>query len=200
MSQGSSDQPFSSSREIRLALQRVGELLEARGLRFEIVIVGGAALNLLGIIERSTVDVDVIAMGEGVRPMRLREPADPLPRPLADAVATVARDMNLPADWMNPRVAGQWALGVPEGFQARIRWETLGGLEVGVSSRTDLIHLKLYAACDATGPQSRHFVDLMALSPTSGELAAAATWVVDQDAGLASIVEEVIKHVRSRMG
>ena len=132
--------------------------------------------------------------------MRLSEPADPLPRPLADAVAIVARDMNLPADWMNSRVAGQWALGVPEGFQARIRWEAFGGLDVGLSGRTDLIHLKLYAACDATGPHSRHFADLIALSANPGKLCEAARCVADQDAGLASIVEEVIRHVRSRVG
>ena len=101
---------------------------------------------------------------------------------------------------MNSRVAGQWTIGVPAGFEERIGWKTFGGLDVGVSGRTDLIHLKLYAACDATGPHSRHFADLIALLPTPGELTNAAGWIVDQDAGLKSIVEEVINHVRSRLG
>ncbi|MGH9258861.1 MAG: DUF6036 family nucleotidyltransferase, partial [Acidimicrobiales bacterium] len=42
-------------------LQATGELLARRGERAAIVIVGGTALNLLGVVARVTRDVDVIA-------------------------------------------------------------------------------------------------------------------------------------------
>ena len=49
--------------EIRNLLNRLGELLEARKTRAALVIVGGAALNLLQVVRRRTVDVDVLAIG-----------------------------------------------------------------------------------------------------------------------------------------
>jgi hypothetical protein len=58
---------FNSSPEldIAVALARVGELLARDGRSYEIVIVGGAALNLHGYVARPTSDVDVIAFAEG---------------------------------------------------------------------------------------------------------------------------------------
>jgi hypothetical protein len=44
------------------ALRALGELLERRKATAAIVVVGGTALNLLGIVQRSTRDVDVIAV------------------------------------------------------------------------------------------------------------------------------------------
>ena len=46
------------------ALRRVGELLEAEGYSYAIAILGGAALNVLGIVERPTTDVDILAFAE----------------------------------------------------------------------------------------------------------------------------------------
>jgi hypothetical protein len=50
-----------SASRIEIALIRVGDQLAFAGERFAIVIVGGAALNLLGIVERATSDVDILA-------------------------------------------------------------------------------------------------------------------------------------------
>ena len=47
--------------DIEKALDALGELLTAEGTEFGIVVLGGAALNLLGIVERTTRDVDVLA-------------------------------------------------------------------------------------------------------------------------------------------
>ncbi|MFP3948181.1 MAG: hypothetical protein ACLFWG_05575, partial [Longimicrobiales bacterium] len=65
---------------IRRALSAVGELLEADGERIAVVVTGGATLNLLGILERTTTDVDVIARAEPDEEgsFRLRE-AEPFP-------------------------------------------------------------------------------------------------------------------------
>lgn len=49
---------------IEQALRRVGQLLDSDGHGYAIVILGGAALNLLGIIDRPTSDVDILAFAE----------------------------------------------------------------------------------------------------------------------------------------
>jgi len=65
--------------DVETALQRVGELLDADGHAYAIVILGGAALNLLGIVQRPTTDVDILAF---VRSGRLDRTGErPLPRP-----------------------------------------------------------------------------------------------------------------------
>lgn len=47
--------------QIEPALRAVGELLQLEGHEFAIVVVGGTSLNLLGLVNRVTTDVDVIA-------------------------------------------------------------------------------------------------------------------------------------------
>lgn len=46
---------------LEYALETLGAVLEARGLRYEIVAVGGSALMLMGLISRPTKDLDVLA-------------------------------------------------------------------------------------------------------------------------------------------
>jgi len=46
------------------ALRTLGEVLEARGLTYEIVAIGGSALMLLGLIGRPTRDLDAPALVE----------------------------------------------------------------------------------------------------------------------------------------
>ncbi len=186
--------------EIRRALQLVGELLEANGSRFDIVVVGGSALNLLGIISRATTDVDVLALAERTRggPTVLSRPGATLPAPLVGAARIVARDLGLDPHWLNTGPEAQWDSGLPPGLDSRITWETFGLLSVGLVGRRDLIFLKVYAAADDIGPGSVHFQDLVALVPTDGELTEAAAWVQSQDPSLdfGRIVAEVVKHAR----
>ena len=83
------------------------------------VVVGGAALQHLGIVERTTADVDVIALGVGTGGnIRLAQP-EPIPPALERAIATVARDLGLPRNWMNTMVASQWKTGLPPHSPAR---------------------------------------------------------------------------------
>ena len=182
------------------ALHATGELLARRRQRAAVVVVGGTALNLLRVVERVTRDVDVIATGtlQPNGPPTDIEPPEPLPRALTDAIATVARDLGLPSDWLNTTVAGQWETGLPPGFASRVTWSRYGGLWVGVAGRLDLIHLKAYAAADDTGPGSRHVADLVALRPTAEELAAARAWITetqDPSPAIAAALEKVIAYV-----
>ncbi len=185
-------------------LGAVGDLLAAEGVEVGIVVVGGTALNLLGIVQRTTDDVDVLAIlqdqaGSGGVTLA---PPDPLPEPLRRAIARVARDFQLPEDWMNTVVGLQWQTGLPPGLERRLRWRRYGGLRVGLVARYDLIFLKVYAAGDSGGPSSVHFQDLLALRPTGHELQAAAAWVRGQDPTpeFSTIVEQVMTHVRERVG
>ena len=51
-----------TSLDIERALHALGELLALDGIEFGVIVLGGAALNLLGIVERATRDVDVLAI------------------------------------------------------------------------------------------------------------------------------------------
>lgn len=183
------------------ALRATGELLARRGASAAIVVVGGTALNLLGVIGRATRDVDVIATAtprlKGP-PTGIRAP-DPLPEALVEVVALVARDLGLPADWLNTTVAGQWQTGLPRRFASRITWRRYGGLWLGLAGRLDLIHLKLYAAADDVDASSRHFKDVVALHPSAEELATAEAWIATQDPSpaMTEAVTKVIAHVRA---
>jgi len=57
------------------ALEALGEVLEHRGVSCDVVVIGGGALQLLGLITRPTKDLDVVAF---VRDGKL-EGADPFP-------------------------------------------------------------------------------------------------------------------------
>jgi hypothetical protein len=75
-------------------LQALGDVLEARGLTYELVVVGGSSLLLLGLLERPTRDLDALAIVEDGAYVR----AEPFPLPLAQAVASVGRAFRLSDD------------------------------------------------------------------------------------------------------
>jgi hypothetical protein len=81
--------------QLESLLQRLGEVLEAGGTSAAIVIVGGAALNLLGAISRATVDIDVIATG-----VRSRHTTDLL------ALHPTAGELEAAAEWVRRQDAG----------------------------------------------------------------------------------------------
>jgi hypothetical protein len=156
------------------ALSALGELLAAAGTPCEIVVIGGAALQVLGLVTRPTADVDVVAIVDhGL------QSAEPLPAPLADAAHRVAVDFGLPDDWLNPGPTAMLQWGLPEGFVGRLTARIYGALTADFASRFDQIHFKLFAFADLGG--GRHEADLKALRPTREELLAAAAWARTQD-------------------
>jgi hypothetical protein len=165
-----------------------------------VVAVGGAALILQGFVQRTTRDIDIIALAHDPGDMKPEEiaPPEPLPEWLSQAILRVARDFGLPEDWMNTVVGMQWKSGLPPGFAERIHWERYSGLWFGVAGRYDLIYLKLFASVDSEGPSSVHYQDLMALGPTKRELTEAAEWVRSQDASseFARMLEQVLEHAK----
>jgi hypothetical protein len=161
---------LTSGSHIEAALARVSELLNADGEAFAIVILGGAALNLLGVVARTTTDVDILAVarpGDPAIQREISEPPVPLPESLRRAVRLVAEDMALAPDWLNAGPALQWRTGLPPGLAGRIQWRQYGdALDVGIVSRYDLIFFKLFAAADDIGTAGVHYQDLIALEPT----------------------------------
>jgi hypothetical protein len=182
------------------ALRALGEILASQGEHAAVVVVGGTALIMQGLVARVTRDVDVIAISHDPpeKESKVIEAPEPLPEVLTRAISRVARDYNLPNDWMNTTVGLQWKTGLPEGFEERIHWRQYDGLWLGLADRYDLIFLKLYAAADSEGPTSVHFQDLMALQPNNEELGAAARWVRTQDPSepFARILDEVLRHAK----
>lgn len=80
-------------------------------------------------------------------------------------------------------------LGLPEGFLQRAQHRRYGeALTVLFASRTDQIHLKLYAAVDQGA--GWHLADLKALKPTEPELLQAARWsrIHDPSEGYRSVL------------
>ncbi len=200
-----------SRSDIELALTRVGEQLAYEKLQFSIVVIGGAALNLLGLVARATSDVDIIAFARHVDTVPteiLSRPPDPIPSELAEAVRKVATDMNLDPRWMNTEPSLQWSQGLPPGLAERIAWlhygpegEAIFGLDVGLVSRYDLIFFKLYAATDDASTRSVHYKDLLALRPRSDELDDAANWIRPQNASpeFQSILDELMEHLKRQL-
>jgi hypothetical protein len=197
---------FTRPSEVEAALLTVGELLQVEGKRFAIVVIGGAALQLLGVISRSTGDVDMIAFADPpATHARLVRPPAPLPAPLQRAILAVAKDRNLPENWLNAGPAGQWNLPspLPPGFESRVSWRWLAALDVGIPGRLDFICFKLEAAADQLNTDrprnNRHFADLEALAPTPNEFDVAARWVKgNNDAGFHVQVDYVVSLIDAR--
>jgi hypothetical protein len=184
------------SREaIEDALRRVGERLYAAGYPASLVIAGGAALSLLGVIERATSDVDVIAWRDFGPGAELCPPPNPLPLILRRAVEAVGVELGLDPNWFDLRVAEEWKYGLPVGFGDRVHWRTFGGaLSIGVAARPDLIYLKLVAAADGIHP--RHLQDLLRLAPTDAELDHAVHEARRTNVGLDPDLDRVIARCR----
>lgn len=157
-------------------LDALGEHLAVTGERFELVVVGGSALIALGLVERVTRDVDVVAL----RATAGLIAAKPLPTALASARDRVARDFQLPSDWLNTGPASLLDFGLPPGFEQRLVSRHFGpALTVHFAGRLDLIHLKLFAVVDQGS--GRHEADLRALKPRRDELLDAARWTRTHD-------------------
>ena len=157
-------------------LRALSEQLGATDASYELVVVGGSALQALGLVDRLTSDVDVVALALGAALVT----ADPLPPPLLAAVHRVARDFALPERWLNPEPTSLLDFGLPDGFMDRVVSRDYGlALTVHFASRFDQIHFKLYAAVDQ-GP-GRHEADLRALAPSAQELLTAARWTRQHD-------------------
>jgi hypothetical protein len=158
------------------ALTVLGKVLEDRNQRFEVVVVGGGGLLLLGQIDRTTRDIDLVARMEEGRLVS----TDPLPPALTKAAEEVGVALELGKGWFNIGPASLLDLGLPDGFIDRLHIRQFGSLTVYLADRFDQIFFKLYAAVDQ-GHRSKHFADLVRLKPSRKELQQAKKWCTTHD-------------------
>lgn len=179
--------------DLETALVNLGQLIQDRGLYYEVVAIGGGGLLLLGLMIRSTKDLDLVARidkGEFIS-------AKPLPNPLVQAIQEVGVALNLRKDWINAGPSDLFTLGLPEGFRSRMAIRRYGGLTIYLAGRFDQICFKLYATVDQ-GPNSKHFADLKNLKPSEDELEVAKRWCITHDVseGFFCELEAVINELK----
>ena len=166
----------------RETLAAFDRYLAERGLQFSAVVIGGAALNLLGVVSRSTKDCDVLY--------------PELPPVIVEAARTFATEVRatgevLQDNWLNNGPASL-AAQLPTGWQEHLRIVFAGSaLEPHCLSREDLLRSKLFALCD----RGIDLGDCLALAPTADELRALLPWLEYQDAN-----PDWPAHVRATMG
>jgi hypothetical protein len=159
--------------KIFFALDR--QILAVGGSCISLVVCGGTALAALGLVSRTTKDVDVLGSLEKGRVRKIGR----FPEWLSVAAAKVAEDFDLPADWLNLGPESQLDTGLPKGLAGRLQMKNYGQrLTVCFISRIDQVHFKLYASLDRGG---YHVQDLFKLAPTKSELLEACRWVLTQD-------------------
>lgn len=163
-----------TDRRLREALSALGDLLTADGADpVHLIVIGGSGLLAIGVIDRATRDVDVVALERDGHLVS----AEPLPDPVIKAAAVVARDFGFEAGWLNAGPTGLLGVGgMPDGFTGRLSEFAFGAtLRVSFAAREDQVHFKLYAAVNRY--EARDMADLVALAPTVDELRAAARWI-----------------------
>lgn len=173
-------------------LGALAEELADVGVAFDLVVIGGSALQALSLIPRPTRDVDVVALSgeDGL------SSASPLPPALVDAAGRVARLFGLAPNWLNAGPADLLTFGLPKGFVDRLTPKSFGpALTILFASRLDQIHFKLYAMVDQGA--GRHQRDLEALAPTHEELLEAARWARSHDPseGFLSVLLKVLAYL-----
>lgn len=170
-------------------LPKFNEFLKEKGLTFEAVCIGGAALALLGVITRETRDCDIIS--------------PEIPKDIEKAAQEFAIEMEsqgfeLRKDWLNngpsslvPDLPKDWAIRVQVIFDG----ENLKLFSLG---RPDLLKTKLFALCD----RDIDLGDCLLLKPTATELKEALAWVQQRDAHpkWPHRVETVFQNLAKRLG
>jgi hypothetical protein len=165
----------------RATIQAFDDFLAQERLELEAVVIGGTALNLLGVVTRPTRDCDV-----------LHPSLPPSVAAAAQRFAAQVRNQGgvLQEDWLNNGPASL-ANQLPEGWQQRLQPLFTGkALRLSSLGRDDLLRSKLFALCD----RGIDLGDCIALQPNQDELQSLLPWLEWQDAN-----PEWPAHVRATM-
>lgn len=153
--------------DVRQTLLNFDEYLEKQGAPFDAVIIGGAALVVMGVISRDTADVDFL---------------DPtLPESILKHAANFRKanpGLRLGENWINN---GPESLirDLDKDWRSRLVIVFKGkSLTLRTLGRLDLLKSKLFAYCD----RDQDLMDCVALKPTLDELEACFEWVASRDA------------------
>jgi len=160
-------------------LELLSDWLQAKypSERFELLLVGGAALSLMGNKDQTN-DIDLL------------EP-HPLPEPLRRGIRAVAKARRLSSEWLNDQAARVFSTGphpeikrLPVYFRdIALSFSVGANLKVNVIGRQALISLKLYAC----NPSIRkHLDDMRALQPGKEEIKIAVKFCLAIDPHITS--------------
>ncbi len=133
---------FTGKKDVDTALSALGEQLSAISIDvIDLLVCGGAGLHVLGMISRTTKDVDVVAIvSHNSSNQLILGTAKPLPLSLVEAAKKVERDFQLKDGWINPGPTSALDFGLPEGVLDRAETHTYGKhLIVRFISRYDQI-------------------------------------------------------------
>lgn len=148
-------------------IEKFDNYLNKQSLHFEAIVVGGTALSLLGVITRTTRDVDLLT--SPIPPIILRHAKD------------FARIHGLADNWLNdaPQTLKK---DLPKGWEAKTQIIYEGSaLKLRTLERQHLIISKLYAACDRDADDLQ---DLLAMKPSFKEIDDAGEWIENLDGNL----------------
>lgn len=139
-----------------------------KAIRSDLIVIGGAALALLGIIQRPTRDCDVL---------------DPPVDAQLDASAREfarqrsAQGFPLAEDWLNHGPSSLTQV-LPLGWRQRVVPLFQGqALTLRTLGRSDLLGTKIWALCD----RGTDLADCVALAPAPEERQDLRPWLVEQD-------------------
>lgn len=144
----------------------------------ELLVCGGTALGLQGLIHRETLDVDVLGSWDsGLVEVVYQEEFSEKVKSCIKRVA--GNHSELPEDWVNLGPRKLIGEGLPVGFENRIKTKKYGKtLTIHLLAREDLIPLKLYAASDRTRKRPEVDIgDLRVMKATFQELESALDWM-----------------------
>lgn len=148
-------------------IEAFDQFLEKRRLVFHAVVIGGAALNLLGVVSRETRDYDIL---DPKIPIEILRAAEEFSK---SQTMLDLKWLNNGPDSLKKNLPKEWEKRLESLFKGKaIIFQTL--------ARQDLLKTKLFAYCD----RDTDFNDCIALNPSQKELHEALAWVQFQDANI----------------
>lgn len=165
-----------ASEELEEALNLLGEILSTqKSSEYWAVVCGGSSLLALGLIQRPTRDVDILALRDIEGAI---DRVYPLPSDLGKAAAKVADELGLADNWLNSASSLHFPdlNSLPNSFWTGLETREFGShLKMSFVERKGLLLLKFYAALNRA--EQRDLDDLASLAPGVGETERALDWV-----------------------
>lgn len=192
---------FSGKKNIEEALKQLNaKIVYAELPSLRLVSCGGASLNIMGWVDRSTSDVDILCEATIGRGGKVRlEARKTLTPQLKKLIAEVGQELGLQEEWLNLGPALLMNFGLPTGIEQRLQPKSFGeGLTLFIISRLDQIHFKMYAAMNPKERSEIHLSDLLELGPSVEEARAAVRWLSKRKHS--SAFKKKLKEVLDRIG
>jgi hypothetical protein len=163
--------------EIERALSTLSRRMALSGAdSLEVLCCGASALCILGLLSRSTMDVDVLGIISHEKEVL---PCEHFSPEMDAAIAASGRELGLPDNWFNGSASVLLQHPLPTGAleRSKIHRKEFGPyLVVRFLDRMDQVALKLFASMDPRDGQ-RHLKDLEEISPTRFEIRHAVGWM-----------------------